>query len=157
MLFRSNYPVAKLLDKLRIEQTKSRPRRSNDNGLVEAKNGCVIRIHMGYTHIAAEHAAAVQRFYSEHLNNYVNFHRPSGQAETITDKKGKQRRVYRKFETPWEVFRQLPGASKYLKSGQTLRALDQFAKSESDTSAARRMQDAKHKLLSAVEPARRSA
>ena len=87
----------------------------------------------------------------------MNFHRPSGQAETITDKKGKQRRVYRKFETPWEVFRQLSGASKYLKSGQTLRALDQFAKSESDTSAARRMQDAKHKLLSAVEPARRSA
>ncbi len=152
-----NYPVAKLLDKLRIEQTKSRPRRSNDNGLVEAKNGCVIRKHMGYVHIAAEHAAAVQRFYSEHLNNYVNFHRPSGQAETITDKKGKQRRVYRKFETPWEVFRQLPGASKYLKNGQTLRALDQFAKSESDTSAARRMQEAKYKLFRDVEPARRSA
>jgi hypothetical protein len=112
---------------------------------------------MGYTHIAAEHAEAVQRFYSEHLNNYVNFHRPSGQAETITDKKGKQRRVYRKFETPWEVFRQLPDASKYLKSGQTLRVLDEFVKSESDTSAARRMQEAKHKLFRDVEPARRTA
>jgi hypothetical protein len=30
--------VAELLNKLLIEQTKSRPRRSNDNGLVEAKN-----------------------------------------------------------------------------------------------------------------------
>lgn len=152
-----NHTVAKLLDKLRIEQTKSRPRRSNDNGLVEAKNGWVVRKHMGYTHIAADHAEAVQRFYSEHLNNYVNFHRPSGQAEMISDKKGKQRRVYRKFQTPWEVFRQLPGACKYLKSGQTLRALDQFAKSESDTSAARRMQEAKLKLFRDVEAARRTA
>ena len=31
-----NYKVAELLNKLLIEQTKSRPRRSNDNGLVEA-------------------------------------------------------------------------------------------------------------------------
>lgn len=152
-----NHKVEKLLGKLLIEQTKSRPRRSNDNGLVEAKNGAVIRKHMGYTHIAARHAGEVQQFFSQHLNNYVNFHRPSGQGETITGKKGKQRRVYRKFETPWEVFRQLPGASKYLKSGQTLRALNRFAKSESDTSAARRMQEAKHKLFRDVEPARRSA
>jgi hypothetical protein len=38
-----NHTVAKLLGKLLIEQTKSRPRHSNDNGLVEAKNGAVIR------------------------------------------------------------------------------------------------------------------
>jgi transposase InsO family protein len=48
-----NHTVAKLLNKLRIEQTKSRPRHSNDNGLVECKNGAVVRKHMGYTHIAA--------------------------------------------------------------------------------------------------------
>ena len=47
-----NHTVAKLLNKLLIEQTKSRPRHSNDNGLVEAKNGAVVRKHMGYTHIA---------------------------------------------------------------------------------------------------------
>src|ERR1035438_5076024 len=38
-----NHTVAGLLNKLLIEQTKSRPRRSNDNGLVEAKNGAVVR------------------------------------------------------------------------------------------------------------------
>jgi predicted ester cyclase len=47
-----NHTVAKLLDKLLVEQTKSRPR-SNDNDLVEAKNGAVIRKHLGYGHIAA--------------------------------------------------------------------------------------------------------
>ena len=51
-----NYTVAKLLNQLLVEQTKSRPRHSNDNGLAEAKNGAVIRKHMGYGHIAAEHA-----------------------------------------------------------------------------------------------------
>jgi len=35
-----------MLNKLLVEQTKSRPRHSNDNGLAETKNGAVIRKHM---------------------------------------------------------------------------------------------------------------
>ena len=58
-----NHTVAKLLNKLLVEQTKSRPRHSNDNGLVEAKNGAVIHKHMGYGHIASAHAAAIEAFY----------------------------------------------------------------------------------------------
>ena len=46
-----NSTVAQLLEKLHIEFTKSRPRHSNDNGLVESKNGSVIRKLYGYTHI----------------------------------------------------------------------------------------------------------
>ena len=38
-----NKQVAKLLEKLRIEFTKSRSRHSNDNALAESKNGSVIR------------------------------------------------------------------------------------------------------------------
>ena len=40
--------MAQLLEKLVIEQTKSRPRKSGDNGLVETKNGGIIRKHIGY-------------------------------------------------------------------------------------------------------------
>jgi transposase InsO family protein len=40
-----NRTIADLPDKLLIEQTKSRPRHSNDNGLGETKNGGVIRKH----------------------------------------------------------------------------------------------------------------
>jgi transposase InsO family protein len=47
-----NDMVSGLLRDLLIEQTKSRARRSNDNGLVESKNGAVIRKHMGYGYIA---------------------------------------------------------------------------------------------------------
>jgi transposase InsO family protein len=34
---RINYGVAELLEKMRVDFTKLRPRRSNDNGLVESK------------------------------------------------------------------------------------------------------------------------
>lgn len=39
-----NHTVAKLLNKLLIDQAKSRPRHSNENGLAEAKNGAVIQV-----------------------------------------------------------------------------------------------------------------
>ena len=42
-----NHVVAKLLNKLLIEFTKSRPRRTNDQALVESKNGSVVRKQMG--------------------------------------------------------------------------------------------------------------
>ena len=86
-----NHTVAKLLNKLLIEQTKSRPRHSNDNGLVESKNGAVVRKHMGYGYIAAPHAAAIESFYEQHFNPYLNFHRPCGVPESVTDAKGKER------------------------------------------------------------------
>src|SRR5215210_4866649 len=82
-----NHTVAALLNKLLIEQTKSRPRRSNDNGLVESKNGAVVRKHMGYGHIASVHAEQIQSFYQQHLNPYLNFHRPCGLPEVIADSK----------------------------------------------------------------------
>jgi hypothetical protein len=71
-----NRTVAELLNKLLIEQTKSRPRQSGDNGLVETKNGAVIRKHIGYGYIHAGHAEAINNFYREYLNPYLNYHRP---------------------------------------------------------------------------------
>ena len=43
-----NKTVAELLEKLLIEQTKSRPRKSGDNGLVETKNAAIVRKHIGW-------------------------------------------------------------------------------------------------------------
>ena len=91
-----NQSVAKLLNKLLIEQTKSRPRHSNDNGLVETKNGAVIRKHMGYGYLDAAHAEPIQHFYSAHFNPYLNYHRPCAQAEVEVDAKGRQRCFYRR-------------------------------------------------------------
>jgi transposase InsO family protein len=58
-----NHTVAESLNKLLIEQTKPRPRHSNDNGLVESKNGAVIRKHMGFDHIPAGHADSINIFW----------------------------------------------------------------------------------------------
>jgi transposase InsO family protein len=95
--------VAELLNKLLIEQTKSRPRHCNDNALVECKNGAVIRKHIGHGYIAAEHAAALQSFYLQYFNPYLNFHRPRGAPERVIDAQGKQRKRYRWCATPWEI------------------------------------------------------
>ncbi len=57
-----NGKVARLLEKRRIEQTRSRPRQSNDNPLAESKNASVVRKHMGYSHIPQRYAAPSNAF-----------------------------------------------------------------------------------------------
>ena len=86
-----NREMARLLDKLRVEFTRSRPRQTNDNALAECKNGAVIRKLMGYSHIPQKHATAINRFYTEVLNPYLNFHRPCYFAVDKVDAKGKIR------------------------------------------------------------------
>jgi transposase InsO family protein len=142
-----NQTVARLLNKLLIQQTKSRPRHSNDNGLVETKNGAVIRKHMGYGYIAGEHAQAIHRFYAEHLNPYLNYHRPCAQADIEVDAKGRQRRYYRRYQTPLETLFALPQAAQYLRDGLTLATLQRIAGRRSDTEAAQQMQHAKQHLF----------
>jgi hypothetical protein len=150
-----NYTVARLLDKLLIEQTKSRAYRTGDNGLVESKNGAIVRKHLGFAHIAAPHAEAVDQFHRQYLNPYVNFHRPCAVAEIEQAPNGKRRRVYRRWATPFEIFSQTADCESYLRTGVTLSDLQQFAQLQSDTEAAIEMQRAKQKLLNRV--AKRSA
>ena len=142
-----NHLVAELLRKLLIEQTKSRPRHSNDNGLAESKNGAVVRKHMGHTHIATAHAQAIAGFFQEHLNPYLNFHRPCGVPELVVNAKGKEKRAYRWYATPWEILRQLPDVARHLRAEVTIAMLDQQAQAKSDTQAAEEMQQAKCKLF----------
>jgi transposase InsO family protein len=151
-----NHTVAKLLNKLLVEQTKSRPRHSNDNGLAESKNGAVVRKHMGYGYIAAPHAEAIAEFYQRYFNPYLNFHRPCGVPELQVQPKGKLKRVYRWYATPWEILRQLPGIAGYLKPDLTIQELDRQARAQTDLAAAQQMQDAKRKLFASFQQ-RRSA
>jgi transposase InsO family protein len=142
-----NYTVAKLLGKLLIEQTKSRAHHSGDNGLVEAKNGAVIRKHLGFGHIDAQHAAAVDAFHRQHLNPYVNFHRPCAVPVVIIAANGKRRRTYPRWATPFELFQEMPRCESLLRPGVTLAEIQQFAQLQSDTEAALEMQRAKRQLL----------
>ena len=144
-----NHTVAKLLEKLLIEFTKSRAYRSQDNALVEGKNGAVIRKLIGYGHIPSQHAEAVQKFYTAHLNPYLNYHRPCGFATVSVDARGKRQRRYPSgdYATPYEKFKSLGKAEQYLKANLALAQLDQIASRMSDTACAKRMGAAKSKLL----------
>jgi hypothetical protein len=150
-----NYTVARMLEKLLIEQTKSRAHRTGDNGLVESKNGAVVRKHMGFGHIGAPHAEAVNRFHREHLNPYLNFHRPCAVAEVVEQPNGKRRRIYRKWATPFEIFSQTPQCAGFLRPGVSMDELENFALKQSDTEAAIAMQQAKKRLRGGI--AKRSA
>jgi len=145
-----NYTVARLLGKLLIEQTKSRARHSGDNGLVEAKNGAIIRKHIGFGHIGAEHAEAVNAFHREHLNPYVNFHRPCAVPVVIAAANGKRLRTYPRWATPFELFQEMPRCQSLLRPGVTLAELEQFAQLQSDTEAALEMQRAKRQLMNRI-------
>lgn len=147
-----NGVVAKLLRKLLIEFTKSRARQSNDNALVESKNGSVIRKQFGYAHIPQEHAQRIDRYCREHLNPYLNFHRPCYFPEVYTDKKGKQKKryPYSSIRTPYEKLKSLPEASSYLKEEINFNRLDELATVMSDNDAAKRMNHARETLFRAI-------
>jgi transposase InsO family protein len=142
-----NKVVAKLLNKLNIKQTKSRSRKSNDNALVESKNGAIIRKLMGRNHIPQEFAPAVNDFYKNHLNIYVNYHRPSGFATTYVDKRGKEKKKYDVYMTPYDKFKSIPNFEKYLKAGIRIQDLDRIAYLKSDNDFAEEMQKAREELF----------
>ena len=142
-----NKTVAQLLEKLRVEQTKSRPRQSGDNGLVETKNGAVIRKHIGYGYIDARHADRINDFYQEYLNPYLNYHRPCAQPDVKIDEKGRKRVTYKRYQTPLETLSLLDKPAQYLRDGLSMNALKRVAAAISDTDAARRMQQAKARLF----------
>ena len=142
-----NKTVAELLNKLLIEQTKSRPRQSGDNGLVETKNGAVIRKHIGYGYIDAGHADRINSFYRQFLNPYLNYHRPCAQPDVEIDEKGRKRVRYRRYQTPLETLLALDKPAQYLRQGLSINALKRIAAVLSDTEAALRMQQAKNRLF----------
>lgn len=148
-----NHQVAKLLNKLLIEeQTKSRSRHSNDNAQAESKNGSIVRKHLGYSHIPQRFAPLVNVFCRDHLNPYVNFHRPCLFAETITDAKGRQRKryPYQLMMTPYEKLKSLPKPEQFLKPEITFAQLDAQATAVSDNDAAQRLNDARAILFRTI-------
>ena len=145
-----NGRVAKLLQKLLVEQTKSRSRHSNDNALAESKNASVVRKHMGYSHIPQRFAKPINAFYQKVFNPWLNLHRPCMFASDTVNAKGKLIKRYRHqdVKTPLAALNQLcdTGLAR-LKEGVTLAALQALADGQSDLAAAKEMQLAKAELF----------
>jgi transposase InsO family protein len=144
-----NKTVAKLLNKLFIHFTKSRPRHTNDNGLVESKNGSVVRKQLGYTYIPQACATTINQYHRDFLNVYINFHRPCFFAVSVIDHKGKVNKTYpyQKVMTPYEKLTSLPEAQNSLQPGVTMKTLDDIANQMSDNEFAERMVKARSNLF----------
>ena len=144
-----NRMVAGLLNKLLIRFTKSRARHTNDNGLVETKNGSVVRKQLGYAHIPQACATLINEYNRDFLNAYVNFHRPCFFPVSIIDHRGKVKKTYpyQEVMTPYEKLKSLPQAERCLHAGVTLQRLDDIANQMSDNQFAERMVKARSNLF----------
>lgn len=148
-----NHTVAYLLNKLLIEQTKSRSRHSNDNALVESKNGSVIRKNLGYIHINFQAAENLSDFFTDWFNPYLNYHRPClFVTEIKVDKKGRETRVYGQATTPYEKLKEISNQQNkdFLKPTLSFTSLDKFAYRESDNQFALKMREQESKLFSKI-------
>jgi transposase InsO family protein len=154
-----NHKVARLLDKLSAEFTKSRPRHSNDNGLAETKNGAVIRKHLGYAHIPQHNATQVNAWCAKFLNPYLNYHRPCLFPESVTDAKGKTRKRYPQhlIMTPCEKLLSMAAVSHFLHPGVTPETLRANANAMSDNEAADAMNQARQRLFLSIHKRSRPA
>lgn len=146
-----NKVVVVLLNKLLIKLTKSRSRQCNDNALVESKNGSVVRKHMGYFYIHQKYAPEINDFYMNYFNPYLNFHRPCGFATMKTDKKGKQKKIYNLYQTPYEALKDITGTDTFLKPGISIEKLDTIAQECSDNEFAAIMEKEKQKLFKKIK------
>jgi transposase InsO family protein len=147
-----NYTVSALLTKLDMTQTKGRPRCSNDNGLVETKNGAIIRKHMTYHHIPQPFASRINVFYRTYLIPYLNFYRPCAFPEVTVAANGRKKITYpsENYMTPYEKLKSLPDWEQYLRPGVTKEMLEAQARSKTPNEAAREMQKAKQELLKMI-------
>jgi hypothetical protein len=144
-----NKMVAGILNKLLIRFTKSRPRNPNDNGLVECKNGSVIRKNLGYGHIPQAGASLLNHYHRYYLNPYINFHRPCFFPLEEIDRKGRTRKkyLYNQINTPFEKLKSLPEVESYLRPGVSLEKMEIYAQKLSDNQFAERMVKARSDLF----------
>lgn len=149
-----NSRVARLLNKLLIKLTKSRPRHCNDNALAETKNGSILRKWLGYQFIEQKHAGKINKFYFGCFHEYINYHRPCGFATRLQDSKGKVKKIYRQddFQTPYEKLKSIPGSSKHLKEGITFATLDKIVYSKTDNEMAAVVQKQRSRLFQQISP-----
>ncbi len=148
-----NKNVAELLEKLRIEFTKSRARHSNDNALAESKNASIIRKVLGYIHIPQHHAELLNKFNQRYLNPHINYHRPCLFPQTIVDKKGKEKKKYPYdlMDTPYEKLKSLEKAASYLKAGISFETMDKIAGIITDNQSADLLQQARSELFNTID------
>ena len=114
----------------------------------------MVRKIFGYGHIPQPHAASFNEFCKEHLNPFLNFHRPCLFSTDRPDpaKPGRIKRIYRPQDamTPLDKLTSLPDAAQYLRAEITLADLHTTARKMTDVQAAKKLNAARLVLFKRV-------
>jgi hypothetical protein len=148
-----NKYVAKMLEKMHIRHTKSRPRKHNDNGLVESKNGWTIRKHFGYIFREKKWAESIDRYLCAYFNRYLNYHRPCAFPTKKQLANGKVVIKYKSedYKTPYKKLKEIDSKRKYLSKGITYGNLDRIEQEYTDFEYLKMMKKSYHKLLDTMK------
>ena len=76
-----------------------------------------------------------------------NFHRPCGYATLIVDQKGKIKKKYKTYLTPYEKLKSLDNYQAYLKDSILMEYLEDIAKQKSDNDFGEELQKARQELF----------
>ena len=146
-----NGSVSEVLQRLLIEQTKSRSGRCNDNALIESKNGSVVRKHMGHWHIPKYEARKFNSFYRDCFNEFLCFHRMCMFPTTVTTDVGKRKKIYEIIMTPAQKLLSIPHVEQYLKEGVTIQSIKERMHRMSHVESAKEMDEKKKKLFENIK------
>ena len=135
-----NETVSKLVNRLLIEQTKSRPRRGGDNGLIETSKGAVIGKHIGPGSIDRSRADRINGFYRDDLNPCLKYHCLCAQADVAFATKVRKRVRYRRYRSSVGVPARAGSSAAAGRPGISVNARNRVAGALGDTDAAAGMQ-----------------
>ena len=86
----------------RIDFTRSRPNRKNDNNFTEQKNNDVVRRHVGYLLLQTEQEVELLNQLYDRLRLLINFFYPSQKLVSKTRQGARVRRVHDDPQTPYQ-------------------------------------------------------
>lgn len=99
-----NQPLYAYCQRERIEFTRCRPYKKNDNALVEEKNGSVVRRLVGYERYSSKQAYEKLNQLYDLLRLYCNFFQP---VLKLVAKKRQGSKVHKKYDTAQTPYRRL--------------------------------------------------
>lgn len=104
----------------KVELTRSRPNKKNDNCNVEERNGAIVRKYIGYERYDCIEATHAMNELYEVLRLYVNFFQPIQKLEgKERQPNGRYKRIYGQAKTPYERVLDHPNIEQSIKDKLT--------------------------------------
>jgi len=137
--------------KEKLEFTRSRPYRKNDNAYIEQKNFTHVRRPLGYLRYdTCQELDLINDLYRNELRLYKNFFQPVMRLERKERVEGKVHRYYAKPQTPYQILR----GSGYLGPDQ-VKKLDELYESLNPAELKRRIDEKLSRLYALYEKKRK--